>query len=360
MFQPKYTISAELLSHIKRIASLITQLNTRKYPHAVLRTFEIEARNVSAHASTSIEGNPLPLTDVKALLQSRPEHIRDTEREVLNYNTALVWLDKELTTSTSLLLSHGLINAIHMKLMDGFMMKKQRTSYRREPVFVNDPRERKTIYWPPDHQDVRNLMDELVDFIHRNQDHVDPLILAGLFHKQFVIIHPYLDGNGRTVRLVTKALLKVMGLDTFNLFSFEQYYNANITRYFTTVGERGNYYDIARTIDFTVWLEYFTGGIIDELLRVGNELEKEVATPRTVLSKHEKKMLGVIENNGFITDKIYATLTKRAKATRNLDFQKLISLGIIAMHGKGKATYYKKVQLVARFDELRKAKSSRK
>ena len=53
-------------------------------------------------------------------------------------------------------------------------------------------------------------------------------------------------------------------------------------------------------------------------------------------------MLAHIEKYGFVTDKIYSTLTTRAKATRNLDFKKLISLGIITMQGKGKATYYKK------------------
>ncbi len=44
---------------------------------------------MSSYASTSIEGNPLPLTDVKRLLKTQKENVRDTEREVLNYNKAL-------------------------------------------------------------------------------------------------------------------------------------------------------------------------------------------------------------------------------------------------------------------------------
>ena len=78
MFTPNYTISPILLSNIKRISSLVTQLNSRTYSHIILHKFEREARYLSAHASTSIEGNPLPLTDVKALLKLRPETIRDT------------------------------------------------------------------------------------------------------------------------------------------------------------------------------------------------------------------------------------------------------------------------------------------
>jgi hypothetical protein len=48
-----------------------------------------------------------------------------------------------------------------------------------------------------------------------------------------------------------------------------------------------------------------------------------------------------------VTDKIYASLTKRAKATRNLDFQKLIALGMIRREGKGKATFYKRTYALA-------------
>ena len=207
--------------------------------------YEQKARNLSVHASTSIEGNPLPLTDVKALLKSRPEYIRDTEREVLNYNNALIWLEQKLKKSSPLSITHEVIYKIHTLVMDNLMNEAQLQDYRNEPVFVNDPHEHKTIYWPPDQQEVNNLMRELIEFVHNSQNTVDPLIVSGIFHKQFVIIHPYVDGNGRTVRLVTKALLASMGLNTFNLFSFENYYNNNVTNYFTNLGELGNYYDIA-------------------------------------------------------------------------------------------------------------------
>jgi len=211
--------------------------------------------------------------------------------------------------------------------------------FRKEPVFVNDPRLKKTIYWPPDHQDVLTLVDELVDFVNENKD-TDSLILAGIFHKQMVIIHPFMDGNGRTTRLVTKILLAGMGLNTFNLFSFENYYNKNVTKYFELVGVKGNYYDIYKTIDFTSWLEYFTDGIIDELLRVEKLLPHIAINPQTELKSYHKKILNIIQKKGFITDRDYAQEIDRAKATRRLDFNKLIGLGLIKRLGRGKNTHY--------------------
>ena len=149
-----------------------------------------------------------------------------------------------------------------------------------------------------------------------------------------------MDGNGRATRLATKVLLAEMGLNTFNLFSFENYYNKNITKYFQTVGEFGNYYELVDKIDFTSWLEYFTGGIIDELLRVQKLLSDVGISPETSLQLHHLKILEFIKEKGFIADRDYAKLVNRAKATRALDFKKLMNLGLISRIGKGKATYY--------------------
>ncbi|NCQ06062.1 MAG: Fic family protein [Candidatus Moranbacteria bacterium] len=340
MFSQKYAITNRLLGNIKRIAEIVTDLNSRSFSRVVLLEMERRAREISVYSSTSIEGNPLPLTDVKRILKNKPEYVRDSEKEVLNYNKALVELDG-LIKAEKISLDIKWLEKIQKMVTDGLIARHRCGHIRQEPVFVNDPIARKTIYWPPDHQDVVPMLKELFDFLEKNTNSVDPLILAGIFHKQFVVVHPFVDGNGRTARLATKVLLAKMGLDTFNLFSFENYYNSNVTKYFEEVGLRGNYYDIKDQIDFTSWLEYFTDGIIDELLRVEKELEKETISPDNILKDYHQKLIDLIKEKGFITDKEYAEITDRAKPTRNLDFRKLIDLGIIVKVAKGRSTYYK-------------------
>lgn len=340
MFIPKYQITPKLLSNIKRITLRIVALNAKRFPQVVLMDLERKAREISAHASTSIEGNPLPLSEVKKILQQKPAFIRDAEKEVLNYNDALLWLNDTISTGKASF-SLSVLLKIHKTVMHGLLPKFRLGKLREEPVFVNDPKLQKTVYWPPDHQDVPGLISDLLEFIKKNESVIDPLLLAGIFHKQFVILHPFMDGNGRTVRLATKLLLARMGLDTFSLFSFENYYNQNVSQYFHFVGERGNYYDLKRVIDFTPWLEYFTDGIIDELLRVEKILEGKKMAPETILQPHHETLLQYIQAHGYITDKIYSTLIKRARPTRHLDFQKLIALGLIEKAGKGKATIYR-------------------
>lgn len=339
MFDPKYTITHTLLENIKRVYSLVQILNQRHFPDVVLVELQKAAEAISTYASTSIEGNPLPLTDVKAILKHRPENIRDSEREVLNYNEILKEINRKLEKGP-MPVTLGLILSIRKKVTNKLLPAYQGGKLRVDPVFVNDPRERKTIYWPPDAQDVPALVEELIQFVNANKNKIDPLILAGLFHKQMVIIHPFMDGNGRTTRLITKILLADMGLNTFNLFSFENYYNQNITRYFETVGVRGNYYDIVEQVNFTTWLEYFTGGIIDELLRVEKILPTGGIPPQAQLTPYHQKIIEFIKQRGFIRDRDYAALVDRAKPTRRLDFNKLIELGLIEREGKGKNTYY--------------------
>lgn len=339
MFKPKYTISPKLLVNIKRIAVLVSELNNKSFPKTVLVDMENKANALSSHSSTSIEGNPLPLTEVKQILKKNPAHIRDTELEVLNYNEALEYL-KKLSPSKNTLLDIKLILEIHKLVTNKLLPKTKSGKFREEPVFVNNPQTGKTLYWPPDHQDVKKLLTELVDYINQNNNQIDYLILSGILHKQLVIIHPFIDGNGRTTRLITKHLLANLGLNTFNLFSFENYYNNNVSKYFEKVGVVGNYYELKDSIDFTEWLEYFTDGIIDELLRVGSELNQVHSNANSKLEIHHQKIIKYIEDHGYINDLLYSKLTKRAKATRSLDFNKLMDLGLIKREGRGRATYY--------------------
>ncbi len=336
MFKPIFQLNTSLLNNIVHIKNLISELNKQKFPEIVLARFEKDSYAVSAFASTSIEGNPIPLTDVRKILKNAPVHIRDTEKEILNYNKALEYLDTQLTKPKPITASF--IRSVQFAVTEGLIDKKNAGKFRSEPVVVNDPRKRQIAYIPPNAPDVEELMNELVAYLEKEYNRIDPLLLAGIFHKQFVVIHPFMDGNGRTARLITKYLLARMGLDTFRLFSFENYYNQNVTRYFSSVGVLGDYYDVSDKIDFTDWLVYFTDGIINELLRVQKLLKETI--PSFKLSEHEKTIVEYIKKNGTISISEYAKITDRAHSTQILDFKRLVDKNIIEKQGQGKATYY--------------------
>jgi Fic family protein len=328
-FEPDYRINLTLLETLKRIAVLVSDLNKHSPGEPITMTLADEARAQSAYASTTIEGNPLALTAVKALLKQHPKHLGQSEREVLNYNNALT----ELQTKS---FSERTVLGIHKTVMKNLLVKEKTGTYRKEPVFIHDPRTREVIFLPPDHVDVPRLMRQLFAFVKAKRD-IDPVILAALFHKQFVLIHPFIDGNGRSVRLASTLLLRDLGINLFKLLSFENYYNQNIARYFMLVGEKGDYYDL--NVDFTPWLEYFAEGILSELQRLEKTLERNEAKLLR-LKEHHKVILNFLKEQGSMTDREYARLVDRAKATRALDFKYLLDAGLIERRGKGPATFY--------------------
>jgi Fic family protein len=344
MFEPRYHISPPLLDTIKRITILVHELNKQRVSDLVYAQLLSEAQVTSTYASTSIEGNPLPLTEVRRILKNRPEQVRQSEREVLNYNQALRWLHEQPDRP----FNQQLLLAIHRRVMQGLLPAAQLGHWRREPVVWHAPRSAAIVYAPPDHPQVEPLIADLVAFIRVYRRTLDPLILAGIFHKQFVVIHPFVDGNGPTVRLATNHLLAGLGINLFRLLSFENYYHQNVTRYFQMVGLFGDYYELAPDLAFTPWLEYFAEGILDELLRVEKQIDElqanRLAEPATHLEPYHYLILNTIEQKGFITDRDYARLTSRAKATRSLDFKRLIDLGLIVRKGQGRSTYYQRAE----------------
>ncbi len=136
MLEPKYTITNKLLENIKQITTLVSLLNQKRFPEPVLVELQRRAEAVSTYASTSIEGNPLPLTAVKQILKSKPEHIRESEQEVLNYNEILKEINKKLEKET-IPLTLELICFVQKKITNILLPELHSGKLRNEAVFVN-------------------------------------------------------------------------------------------------------------------------------------------------------------------------------------------------------------------------------
>ncbi|HAJ95225.1 MAG TPA: hypothetical protein DCP02_03225, partial [Actinobacteria bacterium] len=133
MFKPSYTITNKLLANIKKISSVIIELNNRRFHKIVLYELEKKAREISTYTSTSIEGNPLPLTDVKQIIKNKPENLRSSEQEIINYNAVLEELNINLKKQ-SVNFDIDLILSVHKKIVNKLLPKYQLGKLRKEPV----------------------------------------------------------------------------------------------------------------------------------------------------------------------------------------------------------------------------------
>jgi Fic family protein len=141
--------------------------------------------------------------------------------------------------------------------------------------FVASSKTREIIYTPSPPSDVPALMRELVDWLRADTD-VHPVLVAGVAQFQLVHVHPFLDGNGRTSRLLSTLCLYRAGYDFKRLFTLSEFYDRDRARFYRALQEVRE-----RDLDLTGWLEYFVGGLATQLAEV-KELG-EAAIRRDVL-----------------------------------------------------------------------------
>ena len=185
----------------------------------------------------------------------------------------------------------------------------------------------KSAHTPPDHIQVQSYMDEFLDFI--NQDGADKydLLKTAIAHHRFTWIHPFGNGNGRVVRLLTYALMIKYG------FNVKDGKIINPTAVFCN--DRDKYYEHLSEADLGTdesllnWCDYVLSGILEEVTKVNKLLDfdflyKKILVPtiklgaeRGYLNKAEAKVLniGILKQSFKATelDEAFDGLTSRQK-----------------------------------------------
>ena len=329
MFRPRYRISPILLAAIKRVTIQVHELNKQRLADEVAAELQRETAALAAAAATDSD-----------------------EQAALNYSRTLLALAEEKATDLDL----ALLLRLHYRLGRGVLPGEQRGRLRKETTPAGDSEsdaspmdalpedglpESGFSYWPPEARTVPVLVSDLMAFVEAKQATLDPLLLAGIFHRQLLLIRPFAAGNRSTAWLATRVLLSAMGLKRFDLLAMEACFRDDKASYLAALGLQGNFYE-AEALGFTAWLEYFAGGVSAALLALEQRQRRHQATPATTPAAHHLAILAHIDEHGFITDREYARFTDRAKATRSLDFKKLIELGLLVREGKGRGTYYRR------------------
>lgn len=122
-------------------------------------------------------------------------------------------------------ITEGLVREIHKRLVAGVRGgAAARGEYRIIQNFVVNSTTGETAYTPPPAHDVPIMMAELVDWLNQEKE-VHPVLVSGISQFQFVHIHPFLDGNGRTSRLLSTLCLYRAGYDFKRLFTISAYYD---------------------------------------------------------------------------------------------------------------------------------------
>ena len=187
--------------NMQTILGKLTRLKEKLYlqrslPSELVRSLRNDFLVKSTYHSNAIEGNTLTVYETKAILEdgitiagkSMREHL-----EAINHKQAII-LTEEFVKSKEFL-SERLIKELHAIILYG-IDQSNAGLYRKHNVIISG-----ASHTPPNHIEVPQLMTDLIVWYNQKNE-LHPLEKAVMLHSKFVNIHPFIDGNGRTSRLL--------------------------------------------------------------------------------------------------------------------------------------------------------------
>lgn len=310
--------------------------------------FREQARYMSAHTSTAIEGNTLPFEAAMLVLVEKTGQ-EPSELEKLNIDEAYELMDL-FTADKTMRIDQGLIrtfNSIVLKGLDNHG-GRHRGTYRLTSSAIVDADARSHIrYLPPAPEHVPPLMEDFENSLRRWLDTHDGPYTAALAHFGLISIHPFNDGNGRTARLVADMILQITGWAADGMLTISKVIHDQI----------GDYYDSLRKtqgtnfreeVDITPFLLFHT----EALCHAAEELENKVVafnknrdrlidTLHGVLNKRQVTAMMFMLDLGPISSSVYARLTETSQTSAIHDLTDLVKRDLALREGTGKRTRYK-------------------
>ncbi len=342
MFKPKFRYTNKIVKLLTKISSareiilhspLIPKWEVSLRHEAIIR---------SAHSSTSIEGNRLSLQDVSELAQGRKiMATRKDKQEVLNYLKVLENIEE--LTKADCFNEKDILN-IHRKVTKNTLDNPEDCgAYRKRYVVVANSFTREIIFRPPLNKDVPVLIKNLVEWINTNEnEEIDSVVEAGIAHYEFVRIHPFIDGNGRTARVLAALILHKRGFDTKQFFCLDDYYDSDRQAYYKALQGVNQ-----KTLDLTKWLEYFVEGVnvsikaIEErVIRLSSERLRKTKKGQIPLNERQMKIVEFIIQNGKIANKDVRIMFKISDEGALKEIKKLLNSSVIESRGRGRSLHY--------------------
>ncbi|GGG06507.1 MULTISPECIES: Fic family protein [Cysteiniphilum] len=262
-FLPRFSINNKIAQYLTTIERARGFLEASQLSDHWIQQMQNKALILEAHHTTHIEGTQLTLDQSEKILAgfNVPDTNKDDVQELLNYRKAFELVSQSIDDNSHI--SEAIVREIHKRLVSDVRGDSAAPGeYRKIQNYVVNSKTGEAIYTPPPAYDVPIMMSELIYWLN-NESEINPILIAGIAQFQFVHIHPFLDGNGRTGRLLSTLCLYRHGYDFKKLFSISEYYDRNRIEYYQALQSvREN------ALDMTQWLEYFTHGLSTQMQEI--------------------------------------------------------------------------------------------
>ncbi|MBI2472718.1 MAG: Fic family protein [Planctomycetes bacterium] len=342
MFKPNFQYTHKIVNSLTQISAAREIILSSPLVPKWEVTLRREAIIRSAHSSTSIEGNRLSLEQVSDLAYGREVMAtRKDKQEVLNYLGVLENTDK--LTDGKKITEKNILN-IHKKLTQGTLDNPSDCgTYRNRYVVVSNRLTGEVIFKPPANEDVPVLVKRLIEWLNSDKARgLDPVVEAGIVHYEFVRIHPFVDGNGRTARVLAALIFYLRGFDTKQFFCLDDYYDSDRPSYYKVLQSVNQ-----KTLDLTKWLEYFVGGVQisiaavkERVVKLSSERLRRTKKGQIALTERQMRIVEFMNQHGKITNKNIREMFKISAQAVHKEVTKMVKLEVIKPIGKGRGISY--------------------
>ncbi|MEB0026369.1 Fic family protein [Pseudomonas sp. MH9.2] len=333
----------DVLSELEHLRRLKLEGDT---PAPVFFQLKSIFHTLESLGSARIEGNHTTLADY---IDSKVEgRVEDTDQlgEVANIEKAMDYIEKIMEPGTPL--TEHVIRELHAMTVQELHREGDKTpgAYRQGTVRISQSE-----HLPPDFVLVQGYMQELVDFINKDDSPKYDLMKVALAHHRFGWIHPFGNGNGRVVRLLTYAMLMKYG---FNVSTGGRVLNPTAV----FCNDRERYYTMLATADtgteegLEAWCTYVLEGVRDELAKVDRltqyaYLTKSILNPaiafareRRWITETEESVLSVaIKAKVVKSADLSGVLPKLKSAQRTYLIKKLVDQDMLLPISEGARQY---------------------
>lgn len=245
--------------------------------------------------SARIEGNNTTILEyIENKLAEAPASNQGI-REIENMEQVMTFIDDHIK---DVIFTRAFVSELHKKVVDGLLPPPKGEGddtpglYRTKSVSIN-----RSAHRPPEPVQVASYMDELFAFINQEDEPKYDLLKVAIAHHRFLWIHPFTNGNGRTVRLFTYAMLVKEG------FNVDVGRILNPTAVFCS--SRKKYYrylslaDTGKDKGILSWCEYVLRGLKEEIEKIDHLLDYDYLKSEILLPairySHDRKFVTDVE-----------------------------------------------------------------
>lgn len=336
-FDPPVSVPPDLRDQIMEIHALDKELGefiltSEDYLELV---FE-EAWPVNFHRSTALEGNPLDIGEVREITRHTARGDADSKadfpiQEI--YNHLFFWVEPGFLDSPWTL---DQIKGVHGSLLRGADDGMNPGEFRAEGRASILDNEGNEVFVGAPATHIEEEMESLVEWLNSRGGAYFPLITATVFFHEFESIHPFIDGNGRTGRVLFHGYLQNHGLPNSHLCTIEEQLTENAQTYYNVLAWTDH------EEDYELLLEYFVDATLTSYRNAVERFRSKDLLSGDMDEVKKRLLIKARRHGGwFSSTEATGWISGRSQDTVRRHLNDLQTMELVESRGKTRAKRYR-------------------